>query len=186
MLAVGPNRQIAVRVTPDSASGNKFYPGVDQIAVSTDGGTSWKTYNAPGERKWTANPDDYPPRWVEPIAWDADGNLYSFWTNYHELWLARSSDGGETWKSWRLGNSKESMYYPYLVAHGNGELACAWFSGRGPMVNAHAGMIGMRSGARPPLFVESTPFQVDSRSWDGRDRDTGGEYPGDRVSSRRR
>ena len=50
-LAVGPNGVIAVRITPLSASGNKFHPGVDLIAVSTDGGRTWRKHPAPGRRK---------------------------------------------------------------------------------------------------------------------------------------
>jgi hypothetical protein len=176
-LAVGPNRQIAVRVPPLSASGNKFDPGVDQIVVSTDGGTTWKAHIAPGERAWSDKEDAFPPRWVEPIAWDAGGNLYSFWTNDHELWLGRSPDNGETWKSWKLGEQQESSYFPYLVARGNGELACSWFSGQGAGLQAHAGLIRIGSALRQPRFVESAPFQIDAFTRKG-DRDTGGEYLG--------
>ncbi|MCC6363365.1 MAG: exo-alpha-sialidase [Bryobacterales bacterium] len=177
-LAVGPNRQIAVRVVPASASGLKFDPGIDQIVVSADGGKTWKTHAAPGERKWSANLADFPPRWVEPIAWDADSKLYSFWTNDHELWLARSADRGETWKTWKLGESKESAYFPYLVAHGKREVACTWFSGRGATLQAHAGLIMLGSDDRPPRLVESAPFQIDAWRRNGTDRDTGGEHLG--------
>ena len=37
-LAVGPHGEVAVRIGPASASGNKFTAGVDLIAVSRDGG----------------------------------------------------------------------------------------------------------------------------------------------------
>jgi hypothetical protein len=177
-LAVGPNRQIAIRITPASASGKKFDAGVDQVAVSSDGGTTWKMHNVPGERKWSANLADS-PRWVEPIAWDDDGNLYSFWPNDHELWLGRSVNRGETWKTWKLGESKESSYFPYLVAHGRGELACTWFSGRAEAIAAHASMIVVGSGDNQPRFVEATPFQIDAWERNGSsNRDTGGEYLG--------
>jgi hypothetical protein len=175
-FAVGPNREIAVRVVPFSAGGSKFDPGVDQIVVSTDGGKTWKTHDAPGKRKWSAD-DDFPPRWVEPVAWDSDGKLYSFWTNDHELWLAQSADRGETWKSWILGESKESAYFPYLVTHGRGELACSWFSARSTALQAHAGMIVIGSD-QTAHFVESSPFQIDALNLNGSDRDTAGEYLG--------
>ncbi|MGD0295650.1 MAG: sialidase family protein [Bryobacteraceae bacterium] len=177
-LAVGPNREVAARVAPASASGNKFDPGIDFIVVSTDGGTTWKTHNAPGERQWSADLDEFPPRWVEPIAWDAEGKLFYFWTNHNELWLANSVDQGETWKTWRLGESKEPAYFPYLVAHGKGELACAWFSGRGANIQAQAGMIFAGEDDKPPRLVESTPFQPDVWRRNATDRDTGGEYLG--------
>ena len=51
-LAVGPHGELAVRLIPWSASHNYLNPGVDLIAVSTDGGTHWKTWRAPGERDW--------------------------------------------------------------------------------------------------------------------------------------
>jgi hypothetical protein len=176
-LAVGPNREVAVRVTPASASGNKFDPGIDAIIVSRDGGTTWATHSAPGERKWTVDTEEFPPRWVEPVAWDAGGKLYSFWTNENGLWLAGSADQGETWKSWRLAESKEPAYFPYLVARGNGELACTWFSGQRATLQAHAGMIFVDND-KPPRFAESTPFQVDAFRWKSNDADTGGEYLG--------
>ena len=81
-LAIGPRGEIAVRVVPFSASGKKFDAGVDEIAVSLDGGATWRTRPAPGQREW-APADSQPavPRWVEPLAWDAEGALYSLWTN---------------------------------------------------------------------------------------------------------
>ncbi len=185
-LAVGPNREVAVRVAPASASGGKFDPGIDLILVSNDGGITWRTHNAPGERHWSANLDDFPPRWVEPVAWDAEGKLFSFWTNNNELWLAKSRDRGETWMTWKLAESKEPAYFPYLVAHGKGELACAWFSGRGATLQAHAGIIFADADDKPPQFVESMPFQPDVWSRDGSDRDTGGEYLGIAFLRRRR
>jgi hypothetical protein len=180
-LAAGPNRLIAARITPASASGNKFDPAIEQIAVSADGGTSWRMHDAPGERKWSANLADFPPRWVEPVAWDNDSKLYSFWTNDHELWLGRSVNRGETWKSWKVGESKESAYFPYLVGHGRGELACTWFSGRAATIVGHAAMVVVGAGDEPPRFVEATPFQIDA--WNGTlngmpTRVTGGEYLG--------
>jgi hypothetical protein len=173
-------------VAPASASGGKFDPGIDLILVSNDGGITWRTHNAPGERHWSANLDDFPPRWVEPVAWDAEGKLFSFWTNNNELWLAKSRDRGETWMTWKLAESKEPAYFPYLVAHGKGELACAWFSGRGATLQAHAGIIFADADDKPPQFVESMPFQPDVWSRDGSDRDTGGEYLGIAFLRRRR
>ncbi len=177
-LAVGPNREVAIRIAPSSASGNKFDPGIDLIVVSTDGGTTWKTHNAPGERHWSANLDEFPPRWVEPIAWDAEGKLFYFWTSQNELWLGNSMDRGETWKTSRFGEGQEPAHYPYLVTHGKGELACTWFSGRGATLQAHAGMIFAGKDDKPPQFVESAPFQLDAWNRKMTERDTGGEYLG--------
>ena len=79
-LAVGPSGEVAVRVIPTSAAGMKIDEGIDLIAVSIDGGMTWQKRAAPGTREWNLLP--FPvPRWVEPLAWDEKGALYSFWTN---------------------------------------------------------------------------------------------------------
>jgi BNR/Asp-box repeat. len=72
-LAVGPAGELAVRISPASASGNKFDRGTDLLAVSTDAGKTWQTSPAPGDRTWTP-PDsaEVVPRWVEPVAWDIE------------------------------------------------------------------------------------------------------------------
>jgi len=54
-LAVGPNGEVAARVVPLSAAGSKYDEGVDLIAVSIDGGMTWRKQEAPGYREW--NPD---------------------------------------------------------------------------------------------------------------------------------
>jgi len=181
-LAVGPKGEVAVRVVPPSASGNKYDEGVDLVAVSTDGGMTWQKHAAPGTREW--NPQNlFPvPRWVEPLAWDERGVLYSFWTNLDGIWLARSADQGATWTTWRLAESPEVAYYPYLVARGRGELAATWFSGWTGTWCAHVARIDVGEGEAAPRFVEAPPFSPNSRrtnpSWpdDPLIRDTAGEY----------
>lgn len=184
-LAVGPNGELAVRIIPRSAAGPKFDPGVDLIAVSVDGGKTWRKRDAPGDREWTEKMDEPMPRWVEPLAWDSEGALYSFWTNTKGLWLARSSDKGETWKTWQLDSqSDELSYFPYLVAGRRaGELACTWFSGHGGTLQAHLALIQIDGGDAPPHVILSPPFRPDSwtPAWAGDlthpvTRSTGGEY----------
>ncbi len=183
-LAVGPNGEIAVRVTPLSASGNKFHPGVDRIAVSTDGGTTWRKQPAPVRRSWIfpMADDDPRPRWVEPLAWDARGTLYSLTTNEEGLWLARSTDRGATWSSWRIAQNADPMFYPYLAARGPGELAATWFSGTLKTLEAHVARIDLPPGNVPPRVSEAPPFQPDSWSLEPVPEggspipDTAGEY----------
>jgi hypothetical protein len=190
-LAVGPNRDVAVRVTPLSASGNKFDEGVDIIAVSADAGKTWQKHAAPGQREWSPLLDtkvtpprfvEPPrPRWVEPLAWDAQGVLYSLWTNEAGLWLARSVDRGATWTNWRVVESQEVLYFPYLIARGRGELAATWFSGRGETLQAHVAQFEVGDAGASPRMIESRPFQIDSwaagaRPEDPPVRDPAGEY----------
>src|SRR5687768_910929 len=74
-LAVGPRGEIAVRISPVSASANVNHAGVDLVAVSPDGGATWTKHAPPGQRGWTFPfvEDDPMPRWVDPLAWDASG-----------------------------------------------------------------------------------------------------------------
>jgi hypothetical protein len=187
-LALGPNREVAVRVTPLSASGNRFDTGVDIVAVSTDGGATWQKHAAPGQRDWSPLVDtsvtpprwveSAQPRWVEPLAWDAQGDLYSLWANQKGLWLGRSADRGATWTNWRVVTSDAVLYYPYLIARGQGRLAATWFSGRGETLQAHVARL---DAGESPRIVESRPFQIESwtagdRPEDPPVRDSAGEY----------
>jgi len=183
-LAVGPNGEIAVRIAPKSASGHKFHQGVDLIAVSLDGGKSWQKRTAPGEREWVKEDNAPLPRWVEPVAWDSQGALFSLWTNVKGLWLARSRDKGETWKVWQLLPTDEVSYYPYLVAGSRpGELAGTWFSGHDDAMQAHLALFQVSDSDAPPRVIQSPPFRPDSWTYT-RDGDpmlppthsTGGEY----------
>jgi len=161
-LAVGPNGEIAVRIIPGSAAGSKHDEGVDLIAVSTDGGLTWTKHEAPGYREWN-QPAYFPvPRWIEPLAWDAGGALYSFWANLKGIWLARSVDQGATWTTWRLRECPEVVYFPYLIARGRGELAATWFAGWTGTWHARVARINVGDGEAPPRMVESAPFQPDS------------------------
>jgi hypothetical protein len=182
-LAIGPNGEIAVRITPLSASGNRYDEGVDLIAVSADCGVTWRKYTAPGVRDWAPASSDTEsiPRWVEPLAWDVRGSLYSLWTGRGGVWLARSADQGETWTTWRVADGPEPAFFPYLVARGPGELAATWFSARQEVFQAHAARIDIGEGDTPPRVVESQPFEPDcwreSRSPDDLPvRYAGGEY----------
>jgi hypothetical protein len=179
-LAVGPQGQLAIRITPLSASGQKIEPEVELIAVSMDSGASWVTRPIPGEIEWSSNLRDpnAVPRWVEPLAWDAEGSLYHLWSEGRELLLARSRDQGGSWDTWRVGAHPELAYFPFLAARGAGELAATWFSGRGNTLRANLALIRVPGGATDALEVQRSSFQPDS--WleqpDQRTRDVAGEY----------
>jgi hypothetical protein len=174
-LAIGPHGEVAVRITPASASGNKLTPGVDLIAVSRDGGNTWRKHAAPGQRDWSLEDNDGTPRWVEPIAWDASGALYYLWGTAKGLWLSRSLDQGETWTNWHILERDEVSYYPYLIARGRGELAATWSSGKGDTLQAHVARINVSDDKAPPQMIESQPFQTDTWSR------VSEEHPGDPV-----
>ncbi|MFC1531221.1 sialidase family protein [Gemmatimonadota bacterium] len=178
-LVVGPGGEIAVRITPRSASGNRYDEGVDLIAVSVDGGITWEKRRPPGNRAWgsDSSESDLLPRWVEPMAWDAEGTLYHLWSEGSVLWLGRSADQGETWEAWAIVTGEEPLYYPYLAARGAGELAATWFSSFGDNLRAHVAIIDA-SGASRPLVRSGDPFLVDSWRQTGESltRVPGGEY----------
>jgi hypothetical protein len=188
-LAVGPHGEIAVRVVPISASGNKYDEGVDLIETSTDEGSTWQERRVPGERDWA--PLSTPgaiPRWVEPVAWDETGALYLLWTDLKGLWLGRSGDRGQHWSKWLLGQTDALLYYPYLTARGNGELAATWYSGVGQNLHWEAGRIRFSRQEEEPHMMRSSLLSTDS--WYGADehgnapgRDTAGEYTGNLILS---
>jgi hypothetical protein len=189
-LAVGPNGEIAVRGVPLAASGNAFDAGADSIAVSVDQGTTWQRYEAPGHREWfpmrdtTVTPPTWSepeqPRWVEPIAWDSTGALYSFWGDGLNLMLARSTDRGATWSSWVVGTSAHIPFFPYMIARGHADVAASWFSGTGDSLRGNVARITIAGDTGSPQVALGAPFQVEAFGMTAPDepshRDTGGEY----------
>ena len=171
----------SVRVTPHSASGNQFDEGVELIAVSTDDGQSWKKHTAPGEREWSPRFGDpgAVPRWVEPIAWDAEGSLYALWSERQDLKLGRSTDRGRSWSIWRVAGDDQMVFYPYLVANAAGELAATWYSGRYGEFEVNAALLLVPPGdTQAPRLLRSEPLLRES--WTMRNEmrvsDTAGEY----------
>jgi len=188
-LAVGPNGEIAVRLVPLSASGNVYQQGVDLVAVSVDRGATWDRYPAPGGLPFpplwdtTVTPrrlaNDPQPRWVEPLAWDSTGALYSFWARDRELYLARSRDRGATWTIWQVAVADSTPYFPYLIARGDGELAASWFSAHGDSLRVHAARIQVLSDDSMPVVALAPSFQPESFTIPGLGdpgHDTAGEY----------
>jgi hypothetical protein len=164
-FAVGSKGELALRVTPLSASGKKLEPEVERILVSGDAGKSWSEHEPPGEIEWTTDLDASSgvPRWVEPLAWDASGDLFHLWSEGRQLRLGRSSDRGASWSVWEVALEDETAYFPYLTARGAGELAASWFTGRGASMRAHVARIDVPESAEKPLRLRrSDPFLPDS------------------------
>lgn len=171
-MAIGPAGEIAVRVVPHAASGNRFAPGTDLVAVSTDGGVTWQKHPAPGHREWQPGPISSKmavPRWVEPLAWDGKGRLYSLWTDESGVWLARSTDRGATWATWRVVKSAEPCFFPYLIARGDGELAATWRCGKLTRSRLQLARMQMGDGTQPPRVQKAeipilyTPTGLDAQ-----------------------
>ncbi len=178
-LAVGPNGELAVRITPVSASGNRYDADVDLIAVSTDRGQTWTRNPVPGALDWGATGPGAVPRWVEPLAWDADGSLYHLWSEGREMWLGRSTDHGATWSTWRIARDDGLLFFPYLVARGSGELAATWFSTADDMsVRVAVIETGAAGSDAQPHVVLSEPLRFESWMESAGEwlRDTAGEY----------
>lgn len=183
-LAVGPHGELAVRITPFSRSGSVFNAAVDLIAVSEDKGSTWRKSPPPSHLKWVNWDEvDKDPnsieRWVEPLAWDASGNLYHLWTDTSGVNLARSIDRGRTWRTWRIADSRPRAHYPYLAAGANGDLAATWWTGTDSDLRGHVARITIRD--RSPRTVMSEPLLIDAwkRQPSGdtiRRRDSAGEY----------
>jgi hypothetical protein len=178
-LAIGPKGEVAVRITPVSASGFKHHPEADFIAVSVDAGRTWAKHRAPGERAWMSpwSEKNLLPRWVEPIAWDAKGALYSLWTEPNGVRLARSRDFGNTWQQWLIvETTATTAFFTYLIARGEGELAATWFTANMPgyaSLRAHVAKVQASDGSTPPS-VRAAAFEIDATT--GKAPTTAGEY----------
>ena len=179
-LAIGPKGEIAVHVGPGSASGNRCDKDVDFVVVSVDGGASWHPYAAPGSPRPSgcfADPSSPIQRWVDPVAWDSAGALYTLWTTEAGVWLARSANQGATWATLRVAtDAPDTAFFPYLTARAPGLLAATWLTFAGDSLHWRVARIDMRSGAQTPRIVASAAMALESWSGDPLHADAGGEY----------
>lgn len=164
-LAVGPAGEIAVRISPTSASADRQDPEADFIATSIDGGRTWTKHAPPAALTWSLRStwrQDSVNRWVEPLAWDAAGNLYHLWSEGRDLWLGRSADRGATWERWSIASDRERVLFPYLVARRQGELAATWYSGKGESLRGHVALITLGSVGAAPAVARAEPIAVNA------------------------
>ncbi len=161
-LAIGPDGQIAVRVAPISASGNRNDPGVDSLKISSDGGATWRTHAPPGKPVWSVKSLD---RWVEPLAWTSDGRLFAAWTEGSKIWLGRSTDRGATWVSWPIQRVAGTAFYPYLAVSATNELAVTWHSGFSESLRWHLATLQAPTGAALGTVRVSEPMLLDAWTW---------------------
>ena len=96
---------------------------------------------------------------------DADGALYSLWTEPKGVRLARSSDLGKTWQEWLVVETKEmTAFFPYLIGRRTGELAATWFTAQMPgftALRAHVARLQASNGSDPPA-VRTASFAIDA------------------------
>lgn len=176
-MAVGPAGEIAVRITPDSASSHQYDEGVEFVAVSVDGGDTWRIHDVPGDRFW--DPDweyeNNAPRWVEPVAWDSAGALYLFWSEDRILHIARSVDQGSSWRAWSVGSEDGFAFFPYLVGGDDGTVLATWHSGKkkGP-TSLNVALLDF--GGSAPRMHRLMSFLPDSWSKTQRVQTAAGEY----------
>ncbi len=161
-LAIGAGGQIAVRVAPISASGNRNDPGVDSIKVSTDGGATWRAHAPPGRPTWSATSLD---RWVEPLAWTTDGRLFAAWTEGNLIWLGKSTDRGATWVSWTIQTVAGPAFYPYLAVSAANDLAVTWHAGVSESLRWHLATLAAPTGAALGSVRTSGPMLLDAWTW---------------------
>ncbi len=161
-LAIGPGGQIAVRVAPISASGNRNDPGVDSLRVSTDGGTTWRSQAAPGHPVWSGTSLD---RWVEPLAWTTDGHLFAAWTEGSDVLIGRSTDLGATWQSWPLARGTSKAFYPFLTISATNTLAVTWHAGAADALRWHVAMLDAPTGTALGAVRVSGPMPLDAWTW---------------------
>lgn len=169
-FAAGPSGELAVRIAPGSASGQVLDPDADWIAISTDEGVTWRTVDAPGERRW-----DEIPRWVEPIAWGPDGTLYSLWSSGLDLRLAWSEDLGRTWSERTIATSEAPSYFPMLAVAGDGAVAASWFTGLDEL-EAQIALLPTGPVDGPVQLWSQLPVDAWAGSGADRRQDAAGEY----------
>ena len=174
-MTSGPSGKLAVRVAPLSASANKLDEGVDLIRLSADNGTTWSDVEVPGSRNWTQNLSGI-PRWVEPLAYDEQGQLHLLWSEGSELKLAISGDNGASWQEHTIAQSQDTMYHAYMETV-NDKILCSWVSGFGNRIRHHAAVVVVGQQEVETHTIEPQRADIWSRFAVGDyERSTGGEY----------
>ena len=84
----------------------------------------WHAYTAPGNPRPSGCLTDSSttiPRWVDPVAWDSAGALYTLWTTAAGVWLAQSENKGATWTTVRVATAApDTALDPYLFSKRSG------------------------------------------------------------------
>ncbi|MFK8042379.1 sialidase family protein [Congregibacter sp.] len=163
-LAVGTNGRLAVRVSPIGASANTFDLESDYLLVSNDDGATWTKQEPPGRIEWDptfADPAAV-PRWVEPLAWTADGSLHHVWSEGSEVKHGVSKDLGETWQISAVSTTSGIAFYPFLTSNGENKLAATWFVKDAQGVSARLAQLNYSPHTAAVEAHEAAPFVPDA------------------------
>ena len=178
-FAVSQSGILAVRITPHYQSSFLFDTDADFIALSRDG-KNWSLKKPPGDAQWSHSyfsPDSI-PRWVEPIAWDKNENLYSVWSEGRQVFIGRTANLADSWDSWLIADGKLA-FYPYLAADTQAKrLVASWFTYTDidrRKVRGNVAFIDFENSNSPRLLI-SHPLELDIWRRRGGFSDTGGEY----------
>jgi len=175
-MASGPNGQLAVRVAPLSASAFKFDEGIDLIRLSLDNGQSWQDIIPPGKRNWSQNLSNGIPRWVEPIAWDSQNQLYTLWSEGKVLKLGVSANNGENWQEFIVEENLDTLYFPYMTTHKD-KILCTWVSGFEENTRHNAAVIQLDGDNLEVMKLSPQKLDIWTRFDIGENElSTGGEY----------
>ena len=179
-LAIGPAGRVAVRVIPFSASANRYDAGVDAIALSLDHGLNWMRRPVPEGIEW--HPEFAAPgtlvRWVEPLAWTADGRLHYAWSSGDSMHYSHSADEGRNWTTELIAEGQGMAFFPYMVSNGENRLAVSWFVSDGAELFARLAVVDLDKPIGEGRISIAEPLEV--QSWiedlENKVQTTAGEY----------
>jgi hypothetical protein len=135
----GVSRSLEPRIVADGTGGvwvvwQETQDGADdlRLARSTDDGLTWSADRRVGGGVRGAT------RSLASLARDGAGRLVVAWEDLRagrrDLWMTRSSDGGDTWEAERRVDSDEAgsgvSYHPQVIAWEDGTLLVAWWDER--------------------------------------------------------
>jgi len=178
-LAVGPHGELAVHIIPGARAGSVCDEGTDVLALSTDDGATWRTFPAAGGARPSGclNHPRETPRWVDPVAFDRAGALYSLWTDSSGVWISRLGGDTNTWTTWRVSSRAAGAplpFFPYLASSATGELAATWLLDTPDTLHWEAAHLMVPGKKGNPKVRVAIPLALES--WRGNDPDAGGEY----------
>ncbi|MEL6303036.1 MAG: sialidase family protein [Pseudomonadota bacterium] len=168
---------LAARIVPLSASANRFDAETDLIAVSSDAGETWVFRDTPAPIDWTFS-EEATPRWIEPIAWSDNDTLHYLWADKRKVFLASSTDFGETWSIAEVSEHDGKPFFPFLVSDGANRLAATWFVQESDAISARVALVEVQADNNPPLISSPVSFQPEiwAETPDEKTPSTGGEY----------